>query len=255
MVVAHWAGYHYIITSKTPRCWWKYCNDFDSIFYIQVLSSLHHLPNLAKMPKILTVDLAHEEQCGTGAGNDGKAADLVLYQALAMEGGEVAFPWYNFYVRVYLFRLYAVSDSGLLRVWLRFWLCLWLWFKLVLNGVVIGRLAGVVTGDLFIEKKVVLTTVVFCATAVVVWICISSQPAIPPYRHTAIPHLTHPVVPSVALNSRDTFLFLQAELSSTSPALSETSLQVQSAEGKTPKPKSHRSKVRKASTASDQAEM
>lgn len=234
MVVAHWAGYHYIITSKTPRCWWKYCNDFDSIFYIQVLSSLHHLPNLAKMPKILTVDLAHEEQCGTGAGNDGKAADLVLYQALDMEGGEVAFPWYNFYVRVYLFRLYAVSDSRLLRVWLRFWLCLWLWFKLVLNGVVIGRLAVVVTGDLFIEKTVVLTTVVFCATAV--WFESVSHHNLP-YRHTAIPHLTHPVVPSVALNSRDTFLFLQAELSSTSPALSETSLQVQSAEGKTPKRK------------------
>ena len=153
-------------------------------FYIQVLSSLHHLPNLAKMPKILTVDLAHEEQCGTGAGNDGKAADLVLYQALDMEGGEVAFPWYNFYVRVYLFRLYAVSDSGLLRVWLRFWLCLWLWFKLVLNGVVIGRLAGVDRGSVY-WKTSRIDNCSFCATAVVVWICISSQPAIPPYRHTS----------------------------------------------------------------------
>lgn len=41
-------------------------------------------------------------------------------------------------VRVYLFRLYAVSVSGLLWVWFRFWLCLWLWFKLVLTWVVIG---------------------------------------------------------------------------------------------------------------------
>lgn len=252
MVVAHWAGYHYIITSKTPRCWWKYCNDFDSIFYIQVLSSLHHLPNLAKMPKILTVDLAHEEQCGTGAGNDGKAADLVLYQALDMEGGEVAFPWYNFYVRVYLFRLYAVSDSGLLRVWLRFWLCLWLWFKLVLNGVVIGRLAVVVTGDLFIEKTVVLTTVVFCATAVVVWICISSQPAIPPYRHTSSDPPRRPVR---SFELQGHFLVF------TGRAIQHFTCAVRDippgpiSGGENPKTQSHRSKVRKASTASDQAEM
>lgn len=86
MVVAH-AGY---INIKNTSSWWKYCNDFDSSFHIQVLSSLHHLPNLAKMPKILTVDLAHEEQCGTGAGNDGKAADLVLYQALANQGKRIS---------------------------------------------------------------------------------------------------------------------------------------------------------------------
>lgn len=125
--------------------------------------------NPAKMPKILTVDVAHEEQCGTGAGNDGKAADLILYQALAMEDTHgrwwnrceiVYIPWYNFLiwsVYTFLYCMYTVSDSGILWLWLKFWLCLWLWFKLVLNWVVIGLLAVVVVVVAVVVMSAVVT--------------------------------------------------------------------------------------------------
>lgn len=102
----------------------------------------------------------------------------------------------------------------------------------MLNGVVIGRLAVVVTGDLFIEKTVVLTTVVFCATAV--WFESVSHHNLP-YRHTSSDPPRRPVR---SFELQGHFLvFTGRAIQHFTWAVRDIPPSVQSAEGKTPKRK------------------